>query len=380
MKTRIGKIAQLPKPIRHELNHRLENGKQSPELLKWLNDLPKTKELLAEKFEGSPITRSNLSDWRHGGYQDWLRLRAREARIQRVIESGDSLKTLEGQSDLFENFARMVIAELADDLETLDDAKNPKDRWQQLRELSRELARLQNGYNRSRWAELAWTKWNDRFNDNVNSDEPEPPEPANNSTPTNTHLSSEALAKEENATRNTQHEPHNTPPVVPDRAQSHGGDPHDTISPKPEPTRHGSGMDIIHFTRCDCNDPCPKCHAPDSAYPLDEALRDRQFKKQHGRNPFDRHGKPKFLINCFCDCFCDRCAEKTAPNPPLTLATAPNAAPARSVDFPALGHPAPTSNEPRPINPTPQPPLSPLSPISPLTDHSRRMALLKSNQ
>jgi hypothetical protein len=367
MKTRIGKIAQLPKQIRHELNHRLENGKQSPELLNWLNALPETKELLAAKFDDQPITKSNLSDWRHGGYQDWLRLRAREARIQRISESGDSLKTFEGPSDLFENFARMVIAELADDLETLHDAKNQKDRWQRLRELSRELARLQNGYNRSRWAELAWTKWNDRFNDGTVSDEPESSELANDTTSTNT----------QNATRNTQHEPRNTPPVVPDRAQSHGGDPHDSNSPTPEPTRPGSGMDVIHFTRCDCDDPCPKCHAPDSECPLDEAIRDRQFKKQHGDNPCDRHGKPKFLINCFCDCFCDRCAEKTEANPTLPMATAPNAEPARSVDFPVPGYQSPISNEPNPINPNPQPPLSP---ISPLSDHSRRMALLKSNQ
>jgi hypothetical protein len=33
MKTRTGKIARLPKPIRDELNHRLENGAAAPELL-----------------------------------------------------------------------------------------------------------------------------------------------------------------------------------------------------------------------------------------------------------------------------------------------------------------------------------------------------------
>ncbi|HWD92110.1 MAG TPA: hypothetical protein VG938_07145 [Verrucomicrobiae bacterium] len=162
MKTRLGKIAQLPKQIRDDLNQRLENGKQSPELLKWLNHLPETKELLAHQFNSQPITKSNLSDWRHGGYQDWLRLQAREERIARVAESGASLKQHEGPGDLFENFARMVVAELADDLESLDDAKDRNQRWQRLRELARELARLQNGYNRSRWAELAWTKWNDR--------------------------------------------------------------------------------------------------------------------------------------------------------------------------------------------------------------------------
>ena len=242
MKTRVGKIAQLPKQIRHELNHRLENGKQSPELLKWLNALPETIELLAEKFDSQPITRSNLSDWRLGGYQDWLRLQAREERIQRLTESGDSLKQLEGGNDLFENFARIAIAELADDLETLDTAKNPKERSQRLREICLDLARLQNGYNRSRWAELAWTKYNDLSNDPDQSDETD-------------ETKSPPLADASTIT-NTQHATRNTPPqpVVPHRATSHGGD---TL--------------FVHRAPCGCV--CRKCHAEEGPYPYWEAER-----------------------------------------------------------------------------------------------------------
>ena len=110
MKTRIGKIAQLPKPIRDDLNHRLANGQQAPELLKWLNALPEIKELIATKFDNHPISPQNLTEWRHGGYQDWLRHQEREQRIKRLAEEGADLKDIEGEQDLFEHTARIALA------------------------------------------------------------------------------------------------------------------------------------------------------------------------------------------------------------------------------------------------------------------------------
>ena len=162
MKTRIGKIAQLPKPIRDDLNHRLANGQQAPELLKWLNGLPETKELIATKFDNHAISPQNLTEWRHGGYQDWLRHQEREQRIKRLAEEGTDLKDIEGEQDLFEHTARIALAELLIDLDDLHQLKG-NDRWERLRFLTRELARLQNSFNRSRWTELEWTRWNDRF-------------------------------------------------------------------------------------------------------------------------------------------------------------------------------------------------------------------------
>ncbi len=162
MKTRIGKIAQLPKPIRDDLNHRLANGLQAPELLKWLNGLPEIKELIATKFDNHAISPQNLTEWRHGGYQDWLRHQEHERRIQRLAEEGTGLKNIEGEQDLFEHSARIALAEIMIDLDDLHQLKG-NERWERLRALTRELARLQNSFNRSRWTELEWTRWNDRF-------------------------------------------------------------------------------------------------------------------------------------------------------------------------------------------------------------------------
>jgi hypothetical protein len=70
-----GKIARFPCEIREELNQRLDNGQRSPEILPWLNELPAVKQILATHFNGVPVNVENLSNWRHGGYQRWLRQR-----------------------------------------------------------------------------------------------------------------------------------------------------------------------------------------------------------------------------------------------------------------------------------------------------------------
>jgi hypothetical protein len=72
MRTRNGKIARLPCSIRELLNQRLERAQPSPKLLDWLNALPEVQEVLQQDFDGEPVSRQNLSQWRQGGYQDWV--------------------------------------------------------------------------------------------------------------------------------------------------------------------------------------------------------------------------------------------------------------------------------------------------------------------
>lgn len=72
MKTRNGKVARLPHHVREELNLRLERSERSPQLLAWLNALPEVRELVRREFGGAPVSKHNLSQWRLGGFQDWL--------------------------------------------------------------------------------------------------------------------------------------------------------------------------------------------------------------------------------------------------------------------------------------------------------------------
>lgn len=81
-----GKIGGLPWSIRKEVNQRLRDGQTGAQLLPWLNDQEKVKEILADRFAGAPITDQNLSEWRNGGYQLWLREEANVERIRALAE------------------------------------------------------------------------------------------------------------------------------------------------------------------------------------------------------------------------------------------------------------------------------------------------------
>ena len=86
----VGKIARLPKPLREELNLRLEAGVHYRHLTGWLNHLPEVQAILARDFEGRPINKVNLHSWANGGFLHW---QAREERFQFVERLAQQGKT-----------------------------------------------------------------------------------------------------------------------------------------------------------------------------------------------------------------------------------------------------------------------------------------------
>jgi hypothetical protein len=75
---RTGKIARLPHDIREKLNRRLRDNLPGPKICEWVNRLPAAKVVCAEFArrngkDKSPINENQLSEWRRGGFQDWLR-------------------------------------------------------------------------------------------------------------------------------------------------------------------------------------------------------------------------------------------------------------------------------------------------------------------
>jgi hypothetical protein len=70
--TRTGKIARLPRELRDELNRRLREGEPGIRLVEWLNALAPVRQVLTQDFNGREISEQNLSEWKQGGYQDWL--------------------------------------------------------------------------------------------------------------------------------------------------------------------------------------------------------------------------------------------------------------------------------------------------------------------
>lgn len=78
-RTRQGKIARLPFVVREEVCARLRDGEVGSQIVDWLNanHLPRGVD---------PINDENLSNWREGGYQDWLREQTRVDQIGKLSE------------------------------------------------------------------------------------------------------------------------------------------------------------------------------------------------------------------------------------------------------------------------------------------------------
>lgn len=94
--TRVGKIAQLPGGVRDELNRRLLNGQLSPLILPWLNELPEVKSVIDERFKGEPVNAQNISDWRKGGFRDWMRSNERIEQTKSMSELATYLARANG--------------------------------------------------------------------------------------------------------------------------------------------------------------------------------------------------------------------------------------------------------------------------------------------
>lgn len=128
--TRRGKIARLPLIVREELNRRLQEGQTGKKILPWLNALEEVKQILGEDFEGLAVNDQNLSDWRKGGYQDWLR--KTDTRFQRMERTKElaamSMKLAEaGGGALAEGAASILGGSILEILEQLDDLRTNLD-------------------------------------------------------------------------------------------------------------------------------------------------------------------------------------------------------------------------------------------------------------
>jgi len=121
MATRVGKIARLPVKIREELNQRLLDGQTGGKILPWLNALPEVKRILGEDFEGLAVNDNNLSDWRKGGYKDWLKQRARIDRTRELARYAAE-QSRAGSASIAEGASAIASGQILELLEAVDEA------------------------------------------------------------------------------------------------------------------------------------------------------------------------------------------------------------------------------------------------------------------
>ncbi|MCU0785392.1 MAG: hypothetical protein MUF81_15330 [Verrucomicrobia bacterium] len=107
--TRTGKIARLAREVREQLNRRLQNGEQGKRLVGWLNSLPEVQAVMAKEFEGRPIREQNISEWRKGGYRDWLDQQEALDMVRRVTAEADELQP-DATAPLTDKFVAWLVA------------------------------------------------------------------------------------------------------------------------------------------------------------------------------------------------------------------------------------------------------------------------------
>jgi hypothetical protein len=150
--SRIGKIARLPEQVREKLNARLADNEEGASLLDWLNALPGVKEVLAADFNGVPISRQNLSEWRLGGFLEWQARRDLVEQSRSMAECGDEIENASEQDGLLvDSLASVVAGRMAVLLARWPEGEDPKyeAECRRLRGLTQDVARLQRSMHRA---------------------------------------------------------------------------------------------------------------------------------------------------------------------------------------------------------------------------------------
>jgi hypothetical protein len=103
-------------------------------LVEWLNGLPKVQSVLRAKFNGNPITETNLSQWKNGGYAAW---KAGERMADTVGSLIDGTKVLQtaAKGGLNDRTALMLAATLANQILRLESMPDGPEKAKMLREV-----------------------------------------------------------------------------------------------------------------------------------------------------------------------------------------------------------------------------------------------------
>ena len=157
--TRLGKIARLPRVIRDQLNIRLQNGEVGRQLVGWLNGLPETAAMLQAQFGGRPINEQNLTEWKQGGYEDWLRHQENCMEARLLTENATELEKEAGEVRLEDRLAAPVALALARLLREATESSEGTDTREALLDVARELAELRRASHDAERVRLERERW-----------------------------------------------------------------------------------------------------------------------------------------------------------------------------------------------------------------------------
>ena len=140
--TRNGKIARLPRAVRQELNRRLDEGEQGKKLVVWLNALPEVQAIVAAEFGGKAIREQNLSEWKQGGYRDWM---AQQEALEMAERLGEGATEWTPRSvRLADTLTHWLVGRYAVATRRVAETGG-REGWRLLREMCGDIVELQKG-------------------------------------------------------------------------------------------------------------------------------------------------------------------------------------------------------------------------------------------
>ena len=141
--TRNGKIARLPRAVRQELNRRLDDGEQGKKLILWLNALPEVQAIVAAEFGGKSIREQSLSEWRKGGYRDWV---AQQEAMEMAARLGEDAAEWagEGRTSITDTLAHWLAIRYAVATRCIAETGG-RQGWRLLREMCGDIVELRKG-------------------------------------------------------------------------------------------------------------------------------------------------------------------------------------------------------------------------------------------
>src|SRR5262245_47746191 len=97
---RNGKIAQLPKATRDQINQWLDDGRSSPDIIRDLGEI------------GRDLNPGHFTQWFQGGYQDYLRQQQWRDDSRFLLESGSDIPEFNNGPQLQQTLIQLALVEI----------------------------------------------------------------------------------------------------------------------------------------------------------------------------------------------------------------------------------------------------------------------------
>ncbi|HWH70441.1 MAG TPA: hypothetical protein VNT26_13725 [Candidatus Sulfotelmatobacter sp.] len=138
------KISRLPRDLREELNRRLDKGQSGKEILAWINALPEVQAFLAAEYDGQPINKINLCNYRTTGFRQW---QMRQAALEFALNDAADLAIPNALPDsLTHKLSQWIALRYAAAAQTMAPTdEDPESELRSLRDLCAAVVALRRG-------------------------------------------------------------------------------------------------------------------------------------------------------------------------------------------------------------------------------------------